>query len=331
MNRILLVDDEQNVLNALKRELKDDYEIEAFSSPVEALLRCNDVSFDLVISDYKMPAMNGIQFLKQLGKIQPDASRLLLSGEADIDALVSAINETHIYRFLAKPWDKIELQTSIVQALASRKIFMDIRRQAYFSSLTQPTIQPPETSEKPYRIILVDSDKALLTVMRKGLVQDTNYEGVSGAIRQEIAPGNSAALHKFKFVVDTFDTARAALEHAQHNDFDLVIAAHALPDMDGIQLIGKLQNIQPDAACILNCNNPNKTILSQAINDIQVQNILCLYWNTSELRADIRRQEWNIHKLRTIVIQALVSRDLLLDNQRLAGLQKQDRLAMKKT
>lgn len=330
MNRILLVDDEQNVLNALKRELKDDYEIEAFSSPVEALLRCNDVSFDLVISDYKMPVMNGIQFLKQLGKIQPDASRLLLSGEADIDALVSAINETHIYRFLTKPWDKIELQTSIVQALASRKIFLDIRRQAYFSGLTHAPLQPLEASEKLYRVILVDSDNALLTMMRKGLIQDVNYEGVSGAIRQEIVPGSSTALHKFKFAVDTFDTTRATLEHAQHNDFDLVITAHVLPDMDGIQLIGKLQNIQPDAAYILSCNNPDKTILSQAINEVQVQNVLCLYWNTSELKADIKRQEWNIHKLRTIVIQALVSRDLLLENQRLAGLQKQDCLAMQK-
>ena len=83
MYRILLVDDEQNVLNALKRELKEVYEIETFTNPAEALRRCGEVNFDLVISDYQMPEMNGIEFLKQFGKLQPDASRLILSGQAD--------------------------------------------------------------------------------------------------------------------------------------------------------------------------------------------------------------------------------------------------------
>ena len=324
MNRILLVDDEQNVLNALRRELKDNYEIEAFSSPAEALLRCNDVSFDLVISDYKMPVMNGIQFFKQLNTIQPDTARLLLSGQADIDALISAINETHIYRFIAKPWDKVELQAGIEQALAFRKIILDNRRQAYFYHLTHDPLKQDEARKKLYRIILVDSNDALLTIMRRGLTQDANYEGVSGAIRQEITPGGYGTSHEFKFVVDTFGTAQAALEHAKHNDLDLVITAQSLPDMEGVKLLGELQKIRPDAARILNSSNPDKAILSQAINEAQVHNFLCLYWDTSELKADIKRQVWNIHQLRTAVMQALVSRDMLLENRRLAGLQKQD-------
>ena len=125
MNRILLVDDEQNVLNALRRELKNDYEIELFSSPVEALARSKEIAFDLVISDYQMPVLNGIQFLKQFGDIQPDAARLILSGQADIDALISAINETHIYRFVAKPWNREELQSCIAQALDFRNVILE--------------------------------------------------------------------------------------------------------------------------------------------------------------------------------------------------------------
>lgn len=321
MNRILLVDDEQNILNALKRELKNDYEIEAFTNPAEALLRCNDVSFDLVISDYKMPVMNGIQFLKQLALIRPDASRLMLSGEADMDALISAINDTHIYRFIAKPWDSNELHASIIQALVSRRMLLDIRRQAYFSRLTQTPVHSPQRAEKLYRVVLVDSDRALLTLMRNGLIQDANYEGITGAIRQEIAPGHAAPSQNFRFVVDAFETAGAALSHAEHNPLDLLITAHTLPDMNGIQLIERLKELRPDAARILTCSNPDKTILSQAINDAEVQNFLCLYWNTHDLKADVKRQEWNMHKLRTTVIQALTSRDMQLENRRLAGLQ----------
>ena len=81
MYRILIVDDEQNVLNALRRELKDEYFVETFSNPVAALEHCHNVAFDLVIADYQMPEMSGIQFLKQFGKLQPEAMRLVLSGE----------------------------------------------------------------------------------------------------------------------------------------------------------------------------------------------------------------------------------------------------------
>lgn len=322
MSRILLVDDEWNILNALQRELKGDYEIEMFNSPVEALIRCNNASFDLVISDYKMPEMDGVTFLRKLGDSQPDAARLLLSGQVDIDALVSAINETHIFRFLVKPWERIELKNSIEQALAFRKVILDTRQQAYFYNLTHDPRKQVETSEKLYRIILVDSDETLLAVMKRGLVQDNDYNGVSGAIHREIAPGEPGAAHKFRFEVETFKTANAALEYAGQHDFDLVITAQTLPDMDGIHLLGNLQKIRPDAARILSSSNPNKELLSQAINEAHVYSFLCLYWSTSELKTDIRRQVWNIHQIRTIVIQALIARDLLLENRRLAALQK---------
>lgn len=319
MTRILLVDDEQNVLNALRRELKDDYDIETFSSPVGALLRSHEVSFDLVISDYQMPFMNGIQFLKQFGKIQPDAARLILSGQADTDGMIGAINETHIYRLIAKPWDKAELQACIAQALDFRNVILGSRRQAYFYRLTHAPSEPHET-QKIYRVILVDSDNASLLVMRRGLIQDADYKDVRGAMQQEITHGKAEESHDFKFVVDAFTTARLALEHVKHNDCDLVVAAQALPDMDGTEFLGEIKKIRPDAARILISNNPDKPMLSQAINEAQVHSFLCLYWNTTESRSDISHQALNIHQLKTAVMQALTSRDLLLEERRLAGL-----------
>ena len=323
MTRILLVDDEQNVLNALRRELKNDYDIETFNNPIDALLRSNEVSFDLVISDYQMPVMNGIQFLKRFGSIQPDAARLILSGEADIDAMIGAINETHIYRFIAKPWDKAELQSCIAQALDFRNIILGRRRQAYFYRLTHAPSKHRET-QKTYRVILVDSDNASLLVMRRGLIQDADYRDVHGAMLQEIAHGKTKDSPDFKFVVDAFTTARLALEHMKHNNCDLVVTAQALPDMDGMELLGELKKIRPDAARILISNNPDKQMLSQAINESQVHSFICMYWNTAESGSDIGHQALNVHQLKTAVMQALTSRDLLLEEQRLAGLYGQD-------
>lgn len=316
MKKILLVDDEQNVLNALRRELKEHFDTETFDNPLAALERCREMQFDLVIADYKMPDMNGIEFLKQFGSLQPDAARLVLSGEADIDALVRTINETHIYRFLAKPWEKAELLSSIRQALAYRDTILENRRQAKLYRESHPATPIPEENE-PYRIVLVEGDERLLTIMSHGLSDDSGRENLYGAMQQEIK--QDAPTKKFKCVVNSFRSAQPALAHAKKTPCDLVIAAQNLPDMEGIQLLSQMRLSRPDVARILICDEPDKAVLSQAINEAEVKNLLSLHWNSYDLRGDVRRQAWNLYQLKTAAIQALASRDLLLENHRLAG------------
>lgn len=307
MKKILLVDDEPNVLSALRRELRDYFEIETFDNPVKALEHCRDMQFDLVVADYKMPEMNGIEFLKKFGLLQPDASRLVLSGEADIDALTRTINETHIYRFLAKPWDKDELLSSIQQALAYREAILENRRQA--AARRSTATQAPQ-DDAPYRIVLVENDKNLATLMARGLSDENGRESLYGAMQQEI--NQATQPKKFKCVVEAFPTAQAALAHVEKNSCDLVITAQALPDMTGVQLLGMMKQSAPDAARILISNDPSKAMLSQAINQAEVQNVLRLHWNSHEVRVDMRRQAWNLYQLKTAAIQALASRELLL-------------------
>ena len=135
MYRIMLVDDEQNILNALRRlfvspSLQDTgspkFQVETFTSPRQALRRAEDgVMFDLVISDYRMPEMDGVAFLKAFRQIQPHAERLILSGYADLHALVGAINEARIFRFVSKPWHEGELKSAVAQALAHRDLLRE--------------------------------------------------------------------------------------------------------------------------------------------------------------------------------------------------------------
>lgn len=140
MYRIILVDDEQNILSALRRlfvspSLQDagspKFQVETFTSPQQALRRAGDgVVFDLVISDYRMPEMDGVAFLKAFKSIQPNAERLILSGYADLEALVGAINEAQIFRFIAKPWHDYELKSAVEQALAHRDLLRENQRLA---------------------------------------------------------------------------------------------------------------------------------------------------------------------------------------------------------
>jgi two-component system probable response regulator PhcQ len=139
MYRIVLVDDEVNVLSALKRALlaipPDELdgarpEIETFSSVHEALKRIASMPVDLVISDYRMPDMSGVDFLCRAIECQPMVARIILSGYADLDAVVGAINRVQISRFINKPWNDFELKSAVVQALSTRALILENQRLA---------------------------------------------------------------------------------------------------------------------------------------------------------------------------------------------------------
>ncbi|GAA3924973.1 response regulator [Litoribacillus peritrichatus] len=129
MYRIMIVDDEEQILRALGRILKrnGEWEFETYSRPDDALKRIQTTPFDLILSDYRMPGMNGVEFLTEVKKFQPDSARLILSGQADLGGLLGAINEAEIFRFIDKPWDDYDLITTMKQALVHRDMVLTNR------------------------------------------------------------------------------------------------------------------------------------------------------------------------------------------------------------
>ena len=117
--RILCVDDERNVLRSLERIfLDDDYLILTAPSGEEGLELLNESPrVQVVISDYRMPGMNGVDFLKEVFRRHPETIRIVLSGYADTAAVVAAINEGKIYKFIPKPWNDDELRVTVIKAL----------------------------------------------------------------------------------------------------------------------------------------------------------------------------------------------------------------------
>jgi len=158
MNRILIVDDDESILKALRRLLsltpctvgEETYKltVDCFSSPQDALDKARHTAYDLVLSDYRMPGMNGVKFLKAFREIQPDAARLILSGYADLNGLISAINEAGISRFISKPWNDYELVSTLGQVLALRNLTLDNQRLADQMRLAMGTISEEEIERK---------------------------------------------------------------------------------------------------------------------------------------------------------------------------------------
>ncbi|MBI2841412.1 MAG: response regulator [Acidobacteria bacterium] len=104
---ILIVDDEIMITSSLRNlfRLQSGYRLLVHNSPVEALARVQEDTVDLVITDYLMPEMDGITFLSKLKEIQPQAVRVLLTGYADKENAIKAINTVGLYQYIEKPWD----------------------------------------------------------------------------------------------------------------------------------------------------------------------------------------------------------------------------------
>lgn len=103
-DKILFVDDEIYILQSFKRELGFQYDLETAQSGAEGLaIIQNQGPFAVVVADFRMPKMDGVQFLTQVMKLSPDTVRIMLTGDADMQTAIDAINEGQIFRFLTKP------------------------------------------------------------------------------------------------------------------------------------------------------------------------------------------------------------------------------------
>ena len=120
---VLLLDDEENILRALARVLRrDGYKILMATRAQDAfeLLAKHDVQ--VILSDQRMPEMNGTEFLSRVKDLYPDTIRIVLSGYTDLKSVTDAINKGAIYKFLTKPWDDDQLRHNISQAFRELRV-----------------------------------------------------------------------------------------------------------------------------------------------------------------------------------------------------------------
>jgi len=129
---ILIVDDEVNVLRSLKRTLIDeDFEIILSTSGPEGLKEMEENgNIALILSDMRMPGMTGVEFLEKAKEIMPDTLRIILTGYADIEAAIEAINRSGLYRYITKPWKDEELLQTVKEAVSKYKLIAENKKLA---------------------------------------------------------------------------------------------------------------------------------------------------------------------------------------------------------
>ncbi|WP_435628539.1 response regulator [Candidatus Ferrigenium straubiae] len=304
MYRILLVDDEQNVINALRRELQGGYAIEAFINPREALQHCRGARFDVAIVDYRMPEMNGVEFLRQFGALQPDAVRLMLSGQADFDALVGTVNEAHIYRFIDKPWDSPSLAATLAEALAHREQILENRRLAE-QYRQQHHWQRPPNPDRLYQVLVVDDEANMLNAITHDLNARGGWSDLHTAMLYQADPTLPLERRDLRFNIFTTTSPIQALERAKQIDYDVVIADYLMPEMDGLRFLEAFRKIQPDAVRILLSGHADKDTLANAINRSEIYGYI--------------GKPWREYLLKNTVSQAIFYHDLRRENRLLAA------------
>lgn len=149
---LLVLDDEPQIVKAMTRVLARmpsewldaPCAVQGFTDPHEALASLGERNYDLVISDLRMPIMNGLDFLRQALELQPDAMRIVISGHTDLPTVMSAVNDTRVFRFIDKPWNDTELQMGVAQALRNCMLLRENQRLADVVRVQRSTISRQE-------------------------------------------------------------------------------------------------------------------------------------------------------------------------------------------
>lgn len=123
MKRVLIVDDETAVLHALRRLLQRHFgpqqlSVEVCADPLHALQRLQQARFEVVISDYRMPQLDGVTLLARARELDPRTVRMMLSAAADFSTVLAAVNRAGVFRYIPKPWSEPQLLADLRAALA---------------------------------------------------------------------------------------------------------------------------------------------------------------------------------------------------------------------
>ncbi len=160
---ILCIDDEPDICDALERLFRKKYRVLKATSAKEGLKVLQNENVTVIISDQRMPNMTGVQFFKESLKSHPEAVRILLTGFADIESVIDAINSGHIYRYVTKPWDPTDLTTAVAQAVERFELTAELKEKNKALSLALEELKTLDAAKDQFMILINHELKTPLT------------------------------------------------------------------------------------------------------------------------------------------------------------------------
>ena len=231
--RVLFVDDEERILNALRTLFRAHYHVFTAENGALALEFVKRFGIHVVVSDQRMPGMLGVDLLRQVKERSPNSVRMLLTGYSDLASIVGSINEGEVFRFVKKPWDNVEIQKTIADAVA---IAMEL------ASAPPPPETPPEKIDAS--ILVVDSGPDLADGIK-------HMVGSVAGIRQVATPEDAVKILEEEEVA--------------------VIVADLSVGQEGLTTLFKLLKSQhPEILSILVTESSDSELVIDLINQAQI-------------------------------------------------------------
>ena len=186
--RILIVDDEEAILETMTFTFMDLYEVLTTSDPTQALQIIEDNDpVAVVITDQRMPGMTGVELLREVYERHPDTVRIILTGFADSEATIKAINDGHIYGYINKPWEPDELKTIVRRAaelhalsLENRRLVEDLRDANLFLEAVMDRLRTGAIALDRDGVVRAVNKPALAFVGLEGDIRGRSIEEVFG-------------------------------------------------------------------------------------------------------------------------------------------------------
>src|SRR5258706_9645919 len=163
--RILVVDDEEAILETMSFTFEDDYEVHTSADPRRALdiLEAKG-PFAVVLTDQRMPDMSGVEFVTEVWKRHPTTVRMILTGFSDMDAIIQAINDGHVYAYITKPWEPDHLKQVMKQAVEHHKL----------AALNERLLADLRRAKRFLEAVIDELDSGAIALDPNGVIQAIN-------------------------------------------------------------------------------------------------------------------------------------------------------------
>lgn len=224
--KILFVDDDSNVLDAYKRQLKRQFLVETALGAEEGLnVMASHGPFAVVVSDLRMPGMDGNQFLARVRDIAPQSVRMMLTGYADFKAALEAINSGSVFKLLTKPCAKEILAEALNAAL-----------EQYRKNSASRQTQTEAAARTKKKVLIVDDDRVILKIITNALTQYNELTVMT-------------AMH-----------GKDAIDLMDKEDIDMVVTDLYMPVLNGLQLLSYMNKNRPGIPVVVLTGHGSKEI-----------------------------------------------------------------------
>lgn len=232
---LLFVDDEERIVKLLKVMFRSSYDVYTATGGREALAILEAHRIDVIVSDQRMPEMVGIELLSQVCKRWPNTVRILLTGYSDLVAIIGAVNEGEVFRFLNKPWNQDELRQVIAEAA-------EIARAAPAAEEAEAVLTPPLGVAT--KLLAID-----------GLASD----------RQEMLE-----MFTRDYSILTASTMEEALEILEQEEIGVIVTNSEVDGVDVTDMLAQVARIDPSITVVATTSSPDADTIVKLINQGQI-------------------------------------------------------------